>query len=189
MADSFASLGLALGASLALVYMILVVLYESFLTPAIRMISLPCAIIGALPLLALTGQTLNMMSFIGLIMLEGLSSKNGTLLIDYTNTLMDEGMSLKEALIESGTTRLRPIIMTSATMIVSMLPVALAMGEGSEMKKSMAIVIIGGMVMSTLLSPIVLPVVYTLMDDLSKRISKKRKTINTGEVQQIEIGS
>ena len=102
---------------------------------------------------------------------------------------MNEGMSLKEALIESGTTRLRPIIMTSATMIVSMLPVALAMGEGSEMKKSMAIVIIGGMVMSTLLSPIVLPVVYTLMDDLSKRISKKRKTINTGEVQQIEIGS
>nr|WP_302049893.1 efflux RND transporter permease subunit [Desulfosporosinus nitroreducens] len=79
--------------------------------------------------MAITGQTPNMMSFIGLIMLEGLSSKNGTLLIDYTNTLMDEGMSLKEALIESGTTRLRPIIMTSATMIVSMLPVALAMGD------------------------------------------------------------
>ena len=189
MADSFSSLGLALGASLALVYMILVVLYESFLTPAIRMISLPCAIIGALPLLAITGQTLNMMSCIGLIMLEGLSSKNGTLLIDYTNTLMHKGMSLKEALIESGTTRLRPIIMTSATMTVSMLPVALSMGEGSEMKKSMAIVIIGGMVMSTLLSPIVLPVVYTLMDDLQNHFSKKRKTINTGEVQQIEIGS
>jgi hydrophobic/amphiphilic exporter-1 (mainly G- bacteria), HAE1 family len=187
MADSFSSLGLALGASLALVYMILVVLYESFLTPAIRMISLPCAIIGALPLLALTGQTLNMMSFIGLIMLEGLASKNGTLLIDYTNTLMNRGLSLKEALIESGTTRLRPIIMTSATMIVSMLPVALSMGEGSEMKKSMAIVIIGGMVMSTLISPIVLPVVYTLMDDLTKRIFKKSKTRNTGEVQQIEI--
>ncbi|TGE33873.1 efflux RND transporter permease subunit [Desulfosporosinus sp. Sb-LF] len=189
MADSFASLGLALAASLALVYMILVVLYESFLTPAIRMISLPCAIIGALPFLALTGQTLNMMSFIGLIMLEGLSAKNGTLLIDYTNTLMHEGMSLKDALIQSGTTRLRPIIMTSATMIVAMLPVALGMGEGSEMKKSMAIVIIGGMVMSTLLTPIVLPVVYTIMDDLTKRFFKKRKTINTGEVQQIEIGS
>ncbi|WP_407311679.1 efflux RND transporter permease subunit [Desulfosporosinus sp. SB140] len=187
MADSFSSLGLALGASLALVYMILVVLYESFLTPAIRMVSLPCAIIGALPLLVLTGQTLNMMSFIGLIMLEGLSSKNGTLLIDYTNTLMHKGLSLKEALIESGTTRLRPIIMTSATMIVSMLPVALSMGEGSEMKQSMAIVIIGGMVMSTLLSPIVLPVVYTLMDDLKHHISKKRKSINAGEVPQIEI--
>ncbi|MDQ7095735.1 efflux RND transporter permease subunit [Desulfosporosinus sp. PR] len=187
MAESFSSLGLALGASLALVYMILVVLYESFLTPAIRMVSLPCAIVGALPLLVLTGQTLNMMSFIGLIMLEGLSSKNGTLLIDYTNTLMHKGLSLKEALIESGTTRLRPIIMTSATMIVSMLPVALSIGEGSEMKKSMAIVIIGGMVMSTLLSPIVLPVVYTLMDDLKSHLSKKRKTINAGEVPQVEI--
>ncbi|AWI04804.1 efflux RND transporter permease subunit [Clostridium drakei] len=176
MADSFSSLGLALGASLCLVYMILVVLYESFLTPAIRMVSLPCAIIGAFGLLALTGQTLNLMSMIGLIMLEGLSSKNGTLLIDYTNTLMKKGMNLKDALIESGVTRLRPIIMTSATMIVSMLPVALSMGEGSEMKQSMAIVIIGGMVASTILSPIVIPVVYTLMDDLTKAVFKKKKS-------------
>lgn len=176
MADSFSSLGLALGASLCLVYMILVVLYESFLTPAIRMVSLPCAIIGAFGLLALTGQTLNLMSMIGLIMLEGLSSKNGTLLIDYTNTLMKKGMNLKDALIESGVTRLRPIIMTSATMIVSMLPVALSMGEGSEMKQSMAIVIIGGMVASTILSPIVIPVVYTLMDDLTKVVFKKKKS-------------
>lgn len=176
MAESFSSLGLALGASLCLVYMILVVLYESFLTPAIRMVSLPCAIIGAFGLLALTGQTLNLMSMIGLIMLEGLSSKNGTLLIDYTNTLMKKGMNLKDALIESGVTRLRPIIMTSSTMIVSMLPVALSMGEGSEMKQSMAIVIIGGMVASTILSPIVIPVVYTLMDDLTRLVFKKKRT-------------
>lgn len=175
MAESFSALGLALGASLALVYMILVVLYESFLTPAIRMVSLPCAIIGAFGLLAITGQTLNLMSMIGLIMLEGLSSKNGTLLIDYTNTLTKKGMSLKDALIESGITRLRPIIMTSATMIVSMLPVALSIGEGSELKQSMAIVIIGGMVASTILSPIVIPVVYTLMDDLSKSVFKKKR--------------
>lgn len=175
MAESFNSLGLALGASLCLVYMILVILYESFLTPAIRMVSLPCALIGAFGLLALTGQTLNLMSMIGLIMLEGLSSKNGTLLIDYTNTLMKRGMNLKDALIESGVTRLRPIIMTSATMIVSMLPIALSMGEGSEMKQSMAIVIIGGMVASTILSPIVIPVVYTLMDDLTRFVFKKKR--------------
>lgn len=188
MAESFSSLGLALGASLCLVYMILVVLYESFLTPAIRMVSLPCAIIGAFGLLALTGQTLNIMSMIGLIMLEGLSSKNGTLLIDYTNTLMKKGMNLKDALIESGVTRLRPIIMTSATMIVSMLPVALSMGEGSEMKQSMAIVIIGGMVASTILSPIVIPVVYTLMDDLIRSIfKKKRKERNAKGVEQYEV--
>lgn len=188
MAESFRSLVLALAGSLILVYMILVVLYESFLTPAIRMISLPCAIIGAFGLLALTGQTLNLMSMIGLIMLEGLSSKNGTLLIDYTNTLMKKGMNLKDALIESGTTRLRPIIMTSATMIVSMLPAALSMGEGSEMKKSMAIVIIGGMIASTVLSPIVLPVVYTLMDDLTKSVFKiKRKKGNAKGVEQYEV--
>ncbi len=184
MAESFSSLGLALGASLCLVYMILVILYESFLTPAIRMVSLPCAIIGAFGLLALTGQTLNLMSMIGLIMLEGLSSKNGTLLIDYTNTLMKRGMNLKDALIESGVTRLRPIIMTSATMIVSMLPVALSMGEGSEMKQGMAIVIIGGMLASTILSPIVIPVVYTLMDDLNRFIFKKKR--NAEEVTQYE---
>jgi HAE1 family hydrophobic/amphiphilic exporter-1 len=188
MAESFSSLGLALGASLVLVYMILVVLYESFLTPAIRMVSLPCAIIGAFGLLALTGQTLNLMSMIGLIMLEGLSSKNGTLLIDYTNTLMKKGMNLKDALIESGTTRLRPIIMTSSTMIVSMLPVALSMGEGSEMKQSMAIVIIGGMIASTMLSPIVIPVVYTLMDDLTKFIfNRKRKEVNAKGGKQYEV--
>jgi len=175
MAESFSSLGLALIASLALVYMILVVLYESFLTPLIRMIALPCSIIGALGLLALTGQTLNLMSMIGLIMLEGLASKNGTLLIDYTNTLMKRGLNLKDALIESGVTRLRPIVMTSATMIVSMLPVAFSMGEGTEIKKSMAIVIIGGMIASTALSPIVLPVVYTLMDDLKRIVSLKKK--------------
>ncbi|WP_297421916.1 efflux RND transporter permease subunit [Clostridium sp.] len=184
MAESFSSLGLALCASLALVYMILVVLYESFLTPFIRMMALPCAIIGSFVLLALTGQTLNLMSMIGLIMLEGLASKNGTLLIDYTNTLMKRGMNLRDALIESGATRLRPIIMTSATMIVSMLPVALSMGEGTEMKKGMAIVIIGGMVASTILSPIVLPVIYTLMADLKGVVSFKKK-----KSQKIEGGS
>jgi HAE1 family hydrophobic/amphiphilic exporter-1 len=188
MADSFSSLGLALCASIALVYMILVVLYESFLTPFIRMMALPCAIIGALGLLALTGQTLNLMSMIGLIMLEGLASKNGTLLIDYTNTLMKRGMNLRDALIESGATRLRPIIMTSATMIVSMLPVALSMGEGTEMKKSMAIVIIGGMLASTILSPIVLPIIYTLMADLKRAVSfKKKKNQNLEEGGTYEV--
>jgi HAE1 family hydrophobic/amphiphilic exporter-1 len=188
MTESFSSLGLALCASLALVYMILVVLYESFLTPFIRMMALPCAIIGAFGLLALTGQTLNLMSMIGLIMLEGLASKNGTLLIDYTNTLMKRGMNLRDALIESGATRLRPIIMTSATMIVSMLPVALSMGEGTEMKKSMAIVIIGGMVASTILSPIVLPIIYTLMADLKRVVSfKKKKNQNLEEGSTYEV--
>lgn len=187
MGEATNSLLLALGASIALIYMILVVLYQSYLTPAIRMVALPFALMGALIALALTGQTLNVMSGIGIIMLEGLSSKNGTLLIDYTNTLMKRGMTLKEALIESGVTRLRPIIMTTATMIVAMLPVALSIGEGSEMKKSMGIVIIGGMLVSTVATPIVLPVIYTFMDDLTNFIFKKKRHKKVKEVEKYEF--
>ncbi|MTK11084.1 MAG: efflux RND transporter permease subunit, partial [Clostridiaceae bacterium] len=176
MNEAGTSLMLALGASIALIYMILVVLYESYLTPAIRMVALPFALMGALIALAVTGQSLNVMSGIGIIMLEGLSSKNGTLLIDYTNTLMKRGMTLKDALIESGMTRLRPIIMTSATMIVAMLPVTLALGEGSEMKRSMGVVIIGGMIVSTVVTPIVLPVVYTFIDDFKNFIFRKKRS-------------
>lgn len=182
MADTFSALGKALAASIVLVYMVLVVLYESFLTPLIRMLSLPCAIIGAFGFLAISGKTLNLLSMIGLIMLDGLASKNGTLLIDYTNTLMKRGLPLREALIKSGTTRLRPIIMTSATMIFGMLPTAISLGEGSEMKSGMAVVVIGGMVTSTIFTPIILPVVYTIMDDIKKHFSKGRiKNIENNE--------
>ncbi|MCX7709076.1 MAG: efflux RND transporter permease subunit [Clostridia bacterium] len=188
MSDGFISLGKAMAGGIVLVFMVLIVLYESFLTPFIRMLSLPCAIIGAFVLLAITRQSLNIMSMIGLILLDGLASKNGTLLIDYTNTLMKRGLSLKEALVEAGTTRLRPIIMTSATMVVGMLPSALATGSGSEMRNGMAIIVIGGMITSTILSPILLPVVYTLIEDLRVRFSKKhRSTVKIGEVESYEV--
>lgn len=189
MNDTFGSLGKALAASLILIYMILVILYESFMTPLIRMLSLPCAIIGAFGLLAVSGKTLNLLSMIGLIMLDGLASKNGTLLIDYTNTLMKKGMPLREALIESGTTRLRPIIMTTTTMIVGMLPTALSIGEGSELKSGMGIVVIGGMITSTLFTPVILPVVYTVIDDIKGFFSKKGHRENKeydAEVQNYE---
>ncbi|HEX9061295.1 MAG TPA: efflux RND transporter permease subunit, partial [Clostridia bacterium] len=189
MGDTFSSLGKALAASLVLIYMILVILYESFMTPLIRMLSLPCAVIGAFGLLAVSGKTLNLMSMIGLIMLDGLASKNGTLLIDYTNTLMKKGMPLREALIESGTTRLRPIIMTTTTMIVGMLPTALSIGEGSELKSGMGIVVIGGMITSTLFTPIILPVVYTIIGDIKEFFSKKSHRENKEydvEVQNYE---
>jgi hydrophobic/amphiphilic exporter-1 (mainly G- bacteria), HAE1 family len=165
MATSFRSLAWALVASVILVYMILVVLYESFLTPMIRMLSIPCGVIGAFAALALTGKAINIFAFIGLIMLDGLISKNGTLLIDYTNTLMKRGKPLREALLEAGVTRLRPILMTSLTMIVGMLPLALSLGASSEIRSGMAVVLIGGLVTSTLFTPLLLPVVYTLIDD------------------------
>lgn len=182
MVDSFDALIKALIASIILIYMILIVLYESYLTPLIRMLSLPCGIIGALLALAVTGKTLNIISLIGIIMLDGLASKNGTLLIDYAHTLMDRGMTLREALLESGTTRLRPILMTSLTTIIGMMPLAMSMSEGSEIKSGMAVTLVGGMVTSTILTPILLPVVYTFMDDWKNHIKSKgrKKTIVGG---------
>jgi HAE1 family hydrophobic/amphiphilic exporter-1 len=165
MSDSFGSLSWALTASLILVYLVLLVLYDSFLTPVIRMLSLPAGIIGGLAALALTGKAINIITFIGIIMLDGLASKNGTLLIDYTNTLMKRGLGLREALVEAGSTRLRPIVMTSMTMMVGMLPLALSAGSSSEIKSGMAILLIGGLVTSTIISPILLPVAYTLIDE------------------------
>ena len=109
-------------------------------------------------------------------MLDGLISKNGTLLIDYTNSLVKRGMPLRQALVEAGITRLRPILMTSVTMIVGMLPLALSIGASSEIRSGMAVVLIGGLVTSTLLTPILLPVVYTLLDDMrSSRVRRKRE--------------
>jgi HAE1 family hydrophobic/amphiphilic exporter-1 len=185
MADSFKSIIQVLIVSVILVYMVLVVLYESLLTPAIRMLSLPCGLIGALIALAVTGNSLNMVTMIGLVMLDGLSAKNGTLLIDYTNTLMHKkGLPLKEALLEAGTTRLRPIIMTTVTMIVGMVPSAISMSAGSETRKGMAIVIIGGMITSTLISPIIIPVVYTLMDDIKKKFGRKKNKKNDVNISE-----
>ncbi|MCL6559530.1 MAG: efflux RND transporter permease subunit, partial [Firmicutes bacterium] len=168
MEDSFHDMIQALALAVVLVYMILVILYESFLTPFVRLLSLPCGAIGALWALFVTGNTFNLMSLIGLVMLDGLAAKSGTLLIDYTNTLMKRGLTLREALLEAGTTRLRPIVMTASTMVGGMLPTALALAEGSEVRKSMAVVIIGGLATTTLLTPVLIPVAYTLLDDFKR---------------------
>lgn len=168
MNESNVDLAQALVLSVILVYMILVILYESFLTPFVRMLSLPVGIIGAMLALYLTGNTLNILSLIGIIMLEGLAAKNGTLLIDYTNTMMKRGLNLRDALVEAGTTRLRPIFMTSTTMIFGMLPTALALADGAEIRRPMGIVLIGGLITSTVLTPILLPVAYTLLDDFRR---------------------
>jgi len=174
--ESFAELIQALLISITLVYAILVMLYESYLIPVIRMLSLPLGMVGALLALALTGKTLNIVSFIGLIMLDGLVAKNSTLLIDYTHTVMQrEGLPLREALVEAGTTRLRPIIMTSVTMIAGMLPTALGLSTAGEIRSGMAIVLIGGLILSTLLTLIVIPVAYTLLDDFRTRLRNRKQ--------------
>ncbi len=160
MKDTFVEMITALVLAITLVYMILVVLYESFLTPFIRMFSLPLGFIGALAALALTGNSLNIFSMIGIIMMDGLVAKNGTLLLDYTLTLVERGKSYREAVIEAGKTRLRPIMMTTITMISAMLPTALALSEGAENRVGMAWVLIGGLITSTFFTLIVVPIVF-----------------------------
>jgi len=161
-----------------MVYMILAAQFESFVHPFTIMFSLPVSLIGAMGLLMLTGERINIFSLIGIIMLMGLVTKNAILLVDYTITLRHRGMDRDEALLKAGPVRLRPIIMTTAAMVFGMLPTALKMGEGAESRAPMAIAVIGGLITSTLLTLVVIPVVYTLVDDLENLFKKKIKSSN-----------
>lgn len=160
MDETFSEMIKALLLSLVLVYMLLAVLYESYKTPFIRMFSLPLGFIGSLFFLLITNNTINLYSLVGVLVMDGLVAKNGTLLLDYTLTLMEKGMSAREAIIEAGKTRLKPIVMTTVTMVTGMLPTALAMTEGSETRVSMAWVLIGGLLSSTFFTLIVIPIIF-----------------------------
>ncbi len=164
MKDTFGEMAQALALSLILVYMLLAVLYESVSTPIIRMFSLPLGLIGSLIFLAITRNTINLYSLIGVLVMDGLVAKNGTLLLDYTLTLIEEGMTPYEAVIEAGKTRLKPIFMTTLTMVVGMMPTALAMTAGSETRVSMAWVLIGGLLSSTFFTLIVIPIIFLYFD-------------------------
>jgi HAE1 family hydrophobic/amphiphilic exporter-1 len=165
-AEAFGNLGLALGLSVVLEYMLLAALYESMILPFATMFALPMAIVGAFAALALTGNTLNILSVIGVIVLMGLVGKNGILLIDLTNALRQRGLARGEALRRAGPTRLRPIVMTTMALVFGLLPLASGLEEGSELYTGLATVIIGGMLSSTLLSLVVVPCMYTYFDDL-----------------------
>jgi HAE1 family hydrophobic/amphiphilic exporter-1 len=166
----FSDMTIALSMAVLFVYIIMVSLFESYVHPFTIMFSLPVALVGAFGGLALTGSTLNMFSMIGIIMLMGLVTKNAILLVDFTNTLRSRGLAMREALLEAGKTRLRPIVMTTATMIFGMMPLALALGSGSEMRQGMAVVVIGGLTSSTLLTLVLVPVIYTYIDGLRSRL-------------------
>lgn len=174
MAESFAYLTEALILAVILVYLILAAQFESFIDPLAIMLSLPLSIVGMAGFLFLTGDSINIMSLIGLIMLMGLVTKNAILLVDFTNVLRSRGMNRREALITAGRTRLRPIIMTTSAMIFGMLPLALALGQGAEMRAPMARAVIGGLITSTLLTLLVVPVVYSFLDDLRHWIRRSK---------------
>lgn len=174
--DAFGSLGFALIAAILLVYLIMVALYESLIYPFVVLFSIPVALIGALLALALSMETLNIFSIIGVIMLLGLVSKNAILIVDFANQLKAQGRHVKDALLEAGKERLRPILMTTLAMILGMLPIALAGGAGSEMKNGMAWVIIGGLTSSMILTLFVVPVMYLVIESLKNKFQKKEST-------------
>lgn len=168
--QAIAALAAALVLSIVLEYMLLAALYESWLFPLVRMLTVPLGMIGAIIALILTGNTINIFSIIGMIMGEGLVAKTGILLIDYTNTLRERGVGRTEALQEAVRVRLRPILMTSCTMIFGMLPLALKLEPGAETRSPMAVVVIGALLSSTLLTLVVVPALYSMMDDLQQRV-------------------
>jgi HAE1 family hydrophobic/amphiphilic exporter-1 len=170
--ETFGQILTALGLSVLLMYMLMVALFESLVFPLMIMFSLPLAVVGAFGLLALTGNTLNMLSMIGMILLTGLVGKNAILLVDYTNTLRKRGLARNDALLEAGPTRLRPILMTTSALVLAMLPIALKLGEGSEWRAPMAVTVIGGLLTSTLLTLVLIPAVYTIIDDFTGSLSR-----------------
>jgi len=172
-ADAFGSMGYALIASIVLVYLIMVALYNSYIYPFVVLFSIPVAIVGALLALALTMQSLNIFSILGIIMLIGLVAKNAILLVDCTNQLKEKGHNVKEALLEAGRTRLRPILMTTIAMVIGMLPLALASGAGAEWKNGMALALIGGLTSSMLLTLVLVPVMYLIVDKLKSRLDTR----------------
>jgi HAE1 family hydrophobic/amphiphilic exporter-1 len=162
----FANMMQALFLAVVFIYLILASQFGSFTQPLAIMLSLPLSLVGVALALLLTGDTLNIMSMIGLIMLMGLVTKNAILLVDFTNQARREGLGRDAALIKAGSTRLRPIVMTTLAKIFGMLPLAFAIGAGAEMRAPMARAVIGGLITSTLLTLIVVPVVYTYLDGL-----------------------
>lgn len=163
----------ALAVGVVFIYMILTAQFRSFILPLVIMVALPLSFVGVFLALLLFGSTLNMFSIIGIIMLMGLAAKNGILLVDFINLEMRRGVPKVEAIVNAGVIRLRPILMTTCAMIFGMLPVALSSGVGSETRKPMAYAIIGGMTTSTLLTLIVVPVIFFYLESFSSYIKSK----------------
>jgi HAE1 family hydrophobic/amphiphilic exporter-1 len=172
-AEEFSGMWVAVFLAIALIYMLLASQFESFAHPLTILLSVPLAGAGVVLAMFLTGRAFGLTAFIGVLMLVGIVVKNGILLVDYTNTLRRRGMMREEALLTAGPTRLRPILMTASAAVLGMLPLALALGKGSEVQAPMATAVIGGLCTSTALTLFVVPVVYSLLDDAASRFRGK----------------
>lgn len=181
--EGFGTLGIALLAAIVLVYLVMVSLYDSFVYPFVVLFSIPLAMIGVMVILALTANSLNIFTMLGMIMLIGLVAKNAILIVDFTNARKAAGANTHDALVQANHARLRPILMTTIAMIFGMLPIALATGAGAEMNKGLAWVVIGGLTSSLFLTLIIVPVVYSLFDSVLRRMGKDTKVDYEAEMK------
>jgi hydrophobic/amphiphilic exporter-1 (mainly G- bacteria), HAE1 family len=175
--QEFAGLGLAVALAIALIYMLLASQFESFIHPLTILVSVPLSAFGVVLALFLTGRAFGLTAFIGLLLLIGIVVKNGILLIDYTNQLRRRGLPRDEAVLTASPTRLRPILMTTGAAILGMLPLALGLGKGMETQTPLATSVIGGLTTSTLLTLFIVPVVYTLFDDMGRWFQKDKRDL------------
>ncbi|ASK29561.1 acriflavin resistance protein [Chryseobacterium sp. T16E-39] len=181
--EGFGTLGIALLAAIVLVYLVMVSLYDSFVYPFVVLFSIPLAMIGVMVILALTANSLNIFTMLGMIMLIGLVAKNAILIVDFTNARKAAGSNTHDALVQANHARLRPILMTTIAMIFGMLPIALASGAGAEFNKGLAWVVIGGLTSSLFLTLIIVPVVYSLFDSILRRMGQHKKTDYEAEMK------
>lgn len=183
MIDAMSQLSIALGISIFLIYALLASQFESFILPFIVIGSIPLALIGVIWGLVMFGQSLDVMVMIGIILLAGIVVNNAIVLIDFIKMLRERGYERSEAIIESCTTRLRPILMTTLTTVLGMLPMSLGIGEGAEIYRGMALTVMFGLSFSTILTLVVIPILYTFIDDMNEAISKaiKKFTKNLGK--------
>jgi HAE1 family hydrophobic/amphiphilic exporter-1 len=171
--EGFADLGLLLIMIILLVYLVMAAQFGSLRMPFIIMMSIPFAMTGVILALLITNTTLSIIAALGAIMLVGIVVKNGIVLVDYINLMRDRGHDLDEAIIESGKSRLRPVLMTALTTILGMLPLALSTGEGSEIWSPMGIAVIGGLIFSTIVTMVVIPIFYRFFASKDERNRKK----------------
>ena len=172
MAEVFAGFALAIGAGLMMVYGVLILLFGSFTQPITILFSLPLSIGGAILALLVTGRPISMPVVIGILMLMGIVTKNAIMLVDFAVEEIRRGTPRREALVEAGRKRARPIVMTTIAMVAGMLPSAFAFGDGGEFRSPMAIAVIGGLIVSTVLSLVFVPAVFTVLDDAGRLLGR-----------------
>lgn len=189
MADAFAGLSLALGLAVILVYMVMAAQFESLLHPLTIMFSMPLALIGVVLALLITRKAVSVPAFIGVIVLAGIVVNNAIVLVDYINALRARGLGMREAILTAGPVRLRPILMTTLTTVLGLIPLALGLGEGGEMQAPLAITVIGGLSMSTLLTLVVVPLVYTLFEDIGSGLRRRLRRIVIGHEETKGVGT